>query len=530
MTPLLWIAGPALVLCALALGVQLRRRLADRDPEYLWGATLLPPALTLTFSTYLGNLLGLLYFDWDGARLALSAALARGIDIYTPAGEGPILGNIYGPISALFYLPAVLGRSATASLLIAGVMTVAIVLGPLFWINLKGNWEDPRRRLPALMGFAFCAASVLAIVATESISTRIRVDAVAVGLGLLSCIVLIHNREQPGWPRLALASAIASLAVWSKQIEAPLLVAHGLYLWLAFGRKMLWRFLSAAFCTGSVISVTLILTFGSDMLFNMFVVPFHQPSIAGISGLLWASLDLLRKSALLLLLVAWTQMCRPRRRDLGRPPLQQWMRENPWTLPFLVALCMVPTSVVGRNIVGGADNSYHTIYYLIAAASLCMLGSAFKAEREPERKVPDPLLFALLAALACQPLGGLKYFQHLSRIPSNPQEQAYDFMRAHPQQAYFPWYPLAGLLAEGRLYHFDDGVIRRWVAGYPPSLSHFRAHVPADLRFVAYRRRDLGRPDHAGDEKLRRAYLSEYSRKIEVDELPGWIVYVEQRR
>jgi hypothetical protein len=130
--------------------------------------------------------------------------------------------------------------------------------------------------------------------------------------------------------------------------------------------------------------------------------------------------------------------------------------------------------------------------------------------------------------VACQPLNGLNCFSQLSRIAHNPQEQAYNFMRAHPGQAYFPWYPMARLLAKGRLYHFDNGVFRRWVAGYPPSRDHFRAHVPPDLRFVAYRSHNLDRFDHAGDDKLRRAYLSEYSRKIKLPELPGWVVYVKE--
>jgi hypothetical protein len=263
------------------------------------------------------------------------------------------------------------------------------------------------------------------------------------------------------------------------------------------------------------------------MLFSMFVVPFYQPSPGGGIALLWAGVDLLSQSVLLLLLIAWTQMPWSRGWEWNSSFARQWVRENPWTLPFLVALCMVPTSLVGRTVLGGAINSYHTLYYLIAAVGLSLVQSTIKGMAEPGRRIPGLLLFVSLAAVACQPPASFKYLRQLPRIWDNPQQRAYEFVRAHPGQAYFPWHPMAGLLAEGRLYHFQYGVIDRMVAGFAPSREHFRAHIPANLRFVVYRKQDLRRAHHKWDKKLRRTYLPEYSKEIQLGELPGWVAYVQ---
>src|SRR5262245_26516259 len=45
---------------------------------------------------------------WNGARLAPAMGLVHGYRLYYPATEGPINGWIYGPVSSLAYLPAVL--------------------------------------------------------------------------------------------------------------------------------------------------------------------------------------------------------------------------------------------------------------------------------------------------------------------------------------------------------------------------------------------------------------------------------------
>ncbi len=78
---------------------------------------------------------------------------------------------------------------------------------------------------------------------------------------------------------------------------------------------------------------------------------------------------------------------------------------------------------------------------------------------------------------------------------------------------------MAGLLAEKRLYHFNGGVFDRTLAGFRPSDRHFRAHLPPQMQYVALT------PDMTEGDPFMMAFLPEFSRSIELQELPGWIVF-----
>jgi len=55
----------------------------------------------------------------------------------------------------------------------------------------------------------------------------------------------------------------------------------------------------------------------------------------------------------------------------------------------------------------------------------------------------------------------------------------------HPGRAYFPYTPLATLLASGRVYHVDFSVYDREIAGYPLTSHQFAAGLPSGFEVVA---------------------------------------------
>ena len=96
------------------------------------------------------------------------------------------------------------------------------------------------------------------------------------------------------------------------------------------------------------------------------------------------------------------------------------------------------------------------------------------------------------------------------------------FAKKHPGEVYFPWHPLAGLMAEGRLYHFSYGLSDRELAGYPVSQEHFQRYIPAQTQYVAL-------PEHAKrDAEYVFRYLPDFSRKVTADDLPGWTLYARE--
>ena len=103
------------------------------------------------------------------------------------------------------------------------------------------------------------------------------------------------------------------------------------------------------------------------------------------------------------------------------------------------------------------------------------------------------------------------------RLADNPQESAFRYVQNHPGKGYFPWTPLAHLLGEGRLYHFDYGMSDRRLGNHPITREHFWHHVPRELEFVAYFR--------AQDHETLEYYLTDFVLSSPIPELPGWEIY-----
>ena len=123
----------------------------------------------------------------------------------------------------------------------------------------------------------------------------------------------------------------------------------------------------------------------------------------------------------------------------------------------------------------------------------------------------------LLGTFASNCSGGMtvtKLPERWAATWDNNEQLAYEFALRHPGEACFPWQPLASLLAEGRLYHFEYGMFDRFLAGYDPTSEHVRADVPPRLRWLVGRT-PLWTFSH---------FFPEYTEQTELKELPGWIV------
>ncbi|MCP4654673.1 MAG: hypothetical protein GY856_04545 [bacterium] len=464
------------------------------------------------------------HWDWNGARVAPSVALASGYDLYYGPDRGPIMSTLYGPVKALCYLPAAWASTPTAAIMIAGALNVGFILLPLLLIQLAGGRGETRPRIAAWAGFLFAAGALLDLRATRYMATKVHVDAPAVGLGLLSCLVLMTAAERPGHRRLAVAAGLAVLAAWTKQVEAPLIAAQAVYLGVAYGRWTALRFLAWGLALGTLVSLVFVAGFGFDaMLFNIVTLPARHPWQGGWTWLLLSLVELaIQSSPFLLIILLALRAMRHGARGV-KPRIGASLRDFPWTLLVLVALFLAPTSVVGRTIIGGDENSYYSLYYLLAAASLILARIDWTGPSEAGRRIGARVLYLLaLGALCLAP--DLEIPRHLWQLRDNPQEQAYEFARANPGKAYFPWNPLSTLMAEGELYHFDYNVYDRRLAGFKPTDAHFRAHIPPEMQYVLFH-------ENAHDQRVL-AFLPEFGREIELAELPDWIVYTrdEQRQ
>lgn len=161
------------------------------------------------------------------------------------------------------------------------------------------------------------------------------------------------------------------------------------------------------------------------------------------------------------------------------------LREHRWLLFIFVAVTMIPGSLLGEVKIGGKDNSYHTLYYLMVGAGMAAYCWASQVTGELRRSalIGIYLLAGVLVGLRGMDLIDLMYARSLE---NSAQQQAHDFAKEHPGEVLFPWNPLATLYVDKKLYHFEYGVYDRVLAGFPPDEEHFAKHLPENLNYVIW--------------------------------------------
>src|SRR5207245_4082445 len=108
--------------------------------ERLVAATL-PLGFLILTAAFVRCVLRASLFAWNAARLAPTFALAHGYRLYYGPNSGPVLDTIYGPVTALIYLPATLAHLPTDAVIIGSVVSSVLYFGPVAWLFV---WEPGR--------------------------------------------------------------------------------------------------------------------------------------------------------------------------------------------------------------------------------------------------------------------------------------------------------------------------------------------------------------------------------------------------
>lgn len=420
---------------------------------------------------------------FSAARLAPTIALSHGYQLFYGVDAGPVMNTIYGPLAYLVYFPAAVAFTPAGALLIAGFMKTAFYFIPLFLLVLSSVKADRTRAGWIFVVLACCliVAVTYLLGATNYMVTQIHSDAPSLGLGMLSCLILMRARV-PQNQSIIWAGLLAASAVWVKQTEFPLVIAQCIYLWMASGWNTAVRYGAITFMIALVMGLLFVMAFGFEpMWLNMFYVPSQHamdPRVLLAFGNLLASYAIFLPFIVVATLTA--------RRSSGKT-FSRWVTSENWFLPCLVAVFLIPTSLLGYLKVGGWVNSFHGIYYLLGGAAGVLARRQWPESAGRWSSIqPWVLVFAVaVLVLRIYPMV-LQYpvAAHVLR-GNNPSEEAYRYAVLHPGQVYFPWLPLSSLMAEGKLYHFDFGLRDRQNAGIMTSFAHYRAYLPSQMRYVA---------------------------------------------
>lgn len=480
-------------------------------------------------------------YVWSAARLAPAMAWLKGYSLYYPIGEGPILVQMYGPVSALAYTPAALAATPTWQMLIAACINIIFYFAPGIWfLGAARQGAGIRFLIAGIALFILLSSRVLALNVT---ATHVTIDAPAIGLAACAFAVMAQTKAQLPWRTGLICGALVALAAWTKWTVAPSVLAMCVYALLVLPLRSAMKFIAAMAIVGAIISVLFILWLGPEVLVQTIAVAGRQPwqirsTTPQVAYFRKVQEILLRDSfpvgLVLLAAISW----RIRPREITAQGLRAWAMNNPWLLPLFGAVFVLPTSALAYVKVGGIfNNASSTTYFAILAAACALVGvcTPIEATRSAGEKETGSLFIAskfrlgrilLCALLVANCVIDQRDLERIRReVPllkdmwDNDHERVFQYARLHPGEVYFPSYPLSVLSAEGKLYHFAAGIDDLEWGGFPVSNEHFRSWLPPNLRAVVIRENSFG------SQQFIDARFPEFVVSVRIPSMPGWIAF-----
>lgn len=515
--------GILLLICACAGSVIVYRR----GDQHALGGGALPAALPFAGAIMLWmmwvNIATTPFDEWNSARVAPIMAWGMGFPLYFLPGEGPGTAFIYPPVSAVLRLPVAMADRPSTAIITSAILNALLYHIPLILMlrRIRGPVMMKFIALLVMWGFSLDLGSL------NYSAYFVHADAPALGFGLLAMIMLMDRSSramQTG--RLVLAGTFLALSIGSKQTMVPLLAVLPAYVWLRGGFSPALIIAAAASGWLTALGVISIGAWGIDAVrFNWFTIAAGQPwqfEERGrvVSFLIWSGTLIGEATGPVIAMgLLWLLG-----RTESRPP--RWGRRiiyEPWFLPLLIAIVMMPLAVMGIAKRGGWGNSLSlTTYFLVAATGAMLARRRWSGDRAMVRVGAGcfALLTIALALWSATPFTSLRsIFIDLANFDRNPEETAFEFARTHAGQVYFPRNPLATLMAEERYYMFEFGLADEMALGddHRPTPERMRRHIPANMKAIAIP------PERTAG--LARMEMPGFTQRVSIPELPGWIVF-----
>ncbi|HVO33318.1 MAG TPA: hypothetical protein VMU17_05325, partial [Elusimicrobiota bacterium] len=386
------------------------------------------------------------------------------------------------------------------------------VLPVAVWISCGFDFRAAR---PAWRWLAFLAFVCVSL-ESEGLAysaLRVHVDAPALMWSTLAMGVL--RSRLPA--RRSLAVAFAALAALTKQTFIPVwLLALPFGSGLADERPLDRRLLmyTAFSAVGAVIVLRLFAPVNnliSDLVMLQTKYPFVDRPLA---SLILAFSDFVRQFWPLAAVVTFGILV----------DASDALRRN--SILMIAAFVVFPIALVHRAKVGGDVNAFAPVLYWLLAASLFGLLRAISQEETgahfPARVAKIILVLTVaMGSLECLPVAmHFRLIQARRILPLNPQESAYRYLRQHADGYYFPFNPLAAVMAEGRLYHTASSLADFTLQGHPLGPHDLQAGLPPVFSGVAI---------HESNDQDREALLHALdlrAQPVRDPAMPGWLIYV----
>jgi hypothetical protein len=436
-------------------------------------------------------------FAWTSIRLAPAFALVHGLPLYSAPDTPPWVTVGYGPLYPAAYLPSTLARSPGPAVAIGTLLAHAYILIPVGFLcvactrRLEQEGSPSRLHWSGLLLFFALLAGV--VPSLNYITSQVHVDAPALGLFLFGAwSVLRAEAEENGSFRwVAIAGVCAGLSAACKINLAVATLGFLIWVLLSLGvrRALVLAFAALlAFCT--VYALAALRDGAAPVLLNLTVpakMPWHTFQERGALGVGGTSHDVVDKVRTFLTILS------DYLRDYGAVTvllllLLPWMKERSAQaarmirLFLLLGLVMVPASVVAVGKSGGDVNSRALVALPLTLAALFAFAALV---RQPSGVVRVTRFVALLGATCAVAFSCATGLLQSSLNRSSTLVEAYTTVSNDRGRWYFPFDPLAHLLAEGKFRPNMDVIHSYAVAGLPVKKEAFQSTLPDRLEYVA---------------------------------------------
>jgi hypothetical protein len=382
---------------------------------------------------------------------------------------------------AIVYLPATLFSSPNSAVLAGAAITALLCFSTAAFVHLA-SFRAGRSAIDCMAfltaGFLMCFLEPL-----KYSCFNIHADGPGLAFGGMACAALYSSGLEKRRLALPTSAWCAVLSIFCKQMFLPVPIALAVYLWAAGGRARAVRYLLWLVVAGGVASAAALYVAGPEHLYHCLIwLPAHHPwNIVG-------AIQAMRNFILLSMPV-----------------------------PVLLLACGVYLWTTGqlrgsRLRAMAANRSVPLLLVGVSGSARRLAVAVLVGTMLPLALFEAPLVFDIRASV--------------KRLPQAGQEVAFEYLKRHPGEAYFPWLPLAHYCAEHRFRHYSYGIVERLMAGEAVSMADFRAYIPQDPRIIAF-----------GADGTRQLleydlmkYMPEYSYQVNDPELPGWLVYGKARQ
>jgi hypothetical protein len=464
-------------------------------------------------------------FDMNSVRLARTFALFNGIKFYPGANAtGPIVGTLHTPVSHILFWPAIFAPTPASAICIASTIAFGLVCAPMLWLHWPRGLTHPRNVLYSAYALITCGCILFRDDSAGGMRAsvfHVHTDAAAICFATMAGGVIYLAKSNPGWGRLLLSSVFAVLALGSKQTMAPVLVALCLFLLIADGPRVAFRYAVCLVGSGLAFASLMVCRFWpvQEMLFNILTLAAHRPYK---TPLLYAFRQIFSDATmqgipvifcLLLFMVFWY--------FYERSPGNGWRRlfsVERWIAFPLIGLFLAPVCIKAQLTVGADLNHIGMSCFFLTLGATLALCRFMNDEPSTAKAAAAKVLAAVLIIVSLPGVIGTVLDSELRKMPQKPNVTlAYEYAVKHPGRAYFPRSPLAEFYAQHRFYHYDGALIDRELAGYGISRAQLAAGVPSDAALIA-----MPKEQHISKALL--DYMAGWP-QVNDPELPGWVVF-----